>query len=39
MADSRDKQKEQADAKGRSCIESYKVGDQVLLNAKTYLQM
>ena len=34
MADSQDKQKEQADAKGRSCIESYKVGDQVLLNAK-----
>ena len=34
MADSQDKQKEQADAKGRGCIESYVVGDQVLLNAK-----
>ena len=34
MAGSQDKQKEQADAKGRSCIESYEVGDQVLLNAK-----
>ena len=34
MADSQDKQKEQADAKSRSCNISYKVGDQVLLNAK-----
>ena len=34
MADSQDKQEEQADAKGRGCIESYAVGDQVLLNAK-----
>ena len=34
LADSQDKQKEQADAKGRGCIERYKVGDQVLLNAK-----
>ena len=34
MAGSQDKQKEQADAKGRSCIESYEIGDQVLLNAK-----
>ena len=34
MADSQDKQKEQADAKGRSCINSYMVGDRVLLNAK-----
>ena len=34
MTDSQDKQKEQADAKSRSCIFSYKVGDQVLLNAK-----
>ena len=34
MAESQDKQKEQADAKGRNCIMSYKVGDQVLLNAK-----
>ena len=34
IADSQDKQKEQADAKSRSCIISYKVGDQVLLNAK-----
>ena len=34
MAYSQDKQKEQADAKGRSCIESYEIGDQVLLNAK-----
>ena len=25
---------EQADAKGRGCIDSYEVGDQVLLNAK-----
>ena len=30
MADSQGKQKEQANAKGRSCIESYEVGDQVL---------
>ena len=30
MADSQDKQKEQADDKVRSCIESYEVGDQVL---------
>ena len=29
MADSQDKQKEQADAKGRRCIESYEFGDQV----------
>ena len=35
MADSQDKQKDQADAKGRGCIDSYEVGDQVLLNAKT----
>ena len=34
MAESQDKQKEHADAKGRSCIDSYEVGDQVLLNAK-----
>ena len=34
MADSQDKQKIQADAKGRGCIKSYQVGDQVLLNAK-----
>ena len=34
LADSQDKLKEQADAKGRGCIERYKVGDQVLLNAK-----
>ena len=34
MADSQDKQQEQADAKGRICIESYEVGDQVLLDAK-----
>ena len=34
MAESQDKQKEQADAKGRNWIMSYKVGDQVLLNAK-----
>ena len=32
MADSQDKQKERADAKGRGCIDE--VGDQVLLNAK-----
>ena len=34
MADSQYKQKEQADAKGRGCIDSYEVEDQVLLNAK-----
>ena len=34
MADSQDKEKEQTDAKSRSCFESYEVGDQVLLNAK-----
>ena len=34
IADSQDKQKEQADAKGRSCIESYEVSGKVLLNAK-----
>ena len=34
MADSQDKQNEQADAKGRGCIDSYEVGDQVLLKAK-----
>ena len=39
MDDSQDEQKEQADAKGRGYIDSYEVGDQVLLNAKTYLQM
>ena len=35
MADSQDKQKEQADSKERGCIVSYEVGDQVLLNAKS----
>ena len=34
MADIRDKLKEQVDAEGESCIESYKVGEQVLLNAE-----
>ena len=34
MAESLDKQKEQADANGRGCIDCYEVGDQVLLNAK-----
>ena len=34
MAESQDRQKEQADAKGRKCIDSFKLGDQVLLNAK-----
>ena len=34
MTDSQDIQAEQADAKGRGCIDSYKVGDQVILNAK-----
>ena len=34
MAGSQDKQKEQADAKGKSCIERYEVGDQVSLDAK-----
>ena len=34
MAESQDRQKETADAKSRGCIESYEVGDQVLLNAK-----
>ena len=33
-ADSKNKQKEEKDTKGRSCIESYEVGNQVLLNAK-----
>ena len=35
MAESQDRQKQHADAKGRGCIESYEVGDQVLLNAKS----
>ena len=35
MTDSQDTQKEQAYAECRGCIDSYKVGDQVLLNAKT----
>ena len=39
IADSQDKQKEQTDAKCRSCIESYEVGDQVLLNAKNLPKM
>ena len=39
MADSQDKQNEQDDAKGRGCIDSYEVGDQVLLHAKIYIQM
>ena len=34
MADSQYRQKEQADAKGRDCIENYEVRDQELLNAK-----
>ena len=34
MADSQDKQKEQAGGKGRECIDSYEVVEQVLLNAK-----
>ena len=34
MANIQDKQKEQANDKGRSCIESYEVGNQALLNAK-----
>ena len=33
MAGSHYKQKAQAYAKGRGCIDSYEVGDQVLLNA------
>ena len=33
MDDRQDKQKEQADAKSRGCIDSYEVGDQVLLHA------
>ena len=33
MADSQDRQKEHVDAKGRGCIDSYKVGDQVLLHS------
>ena len=33
-ADSQGKQKEQTDSKGRGCIDSYEVGDQVLLKAK-----
>ena len=35
MADSQDRQKANADAKGRGCIDSYEVGDQVLLNDKS----
>ena len=34
VADSQDKQKKQTDAKGRRCIESYEVGERVVLNAK-----
>ena len=34
MAGSQDKQKEQADAKSRGCIDSYEVGDQVLYYTK-----
>ncbi|GMF50673.1 unnamed protein product [Phytophthora fragariaefolia] len=34
MAESQDKQKEHADAKGRSNVNCYEVGDLVLLNAK-----
>ena len=34
MAERQDKQKQNADQKGRKCIVSYAVGDQVLLNAK-----
>ena len=34
MDDSQDRQKENADAKSRGCIENYKVGDQVILSAK-----
>ena len=34
MANSQDKQKEKADAKGIGCIDSYEVGDQVFLNVK-----
>ena len=34
MAESQDKQKQYADANSRSCIESYEVGDQVLLSTK-----
>jgi hypothetical protein len=34
MADSQDKQKEQADARGRGNADSFEVGDLVLLNAK-----
>ena len=37
MAESQDKQKEQADAKSRICIISYKIVDQVLLTLKIYL--
>lgn len=34
MVESQDKQKQNADGKGRKCIDTYMVGDQVLLNAK-----
>ena len=34
MDESQGQQKQQADAKNRGCIESYKFGDQVLLHAK-----
>ena len=36
MAISQDRQNENADSKSRGCIDSYEVGDQVLLNAKTF---
>jgi len=37
MADSQDKQKKQADARGRGNVDSFEVGDLVLLNAKNLL--
>ena len=39
MADSQARQKEQTDAKGRGCIDSYEVGDKYYLMLKTYLRM
>ena len=37
MSDIQDRQREQADAKGKSCMEIYKVEEQVLLNVKKLL--
>ena len=39
MADSQCRQKVHTYAKSRGCVESCEFGDQVLLNAKTFLQI